>query len=425
MFNVLVIAYYFPPKGLSGVQRTLKFVKYLPQYNWRPFVLTSGVNAYYAYDYSLLKDLEGKNIDIIRVDGTDVNSMLPMQGLVAMPSERIRKFLSYLSSFIFVPDNKKGWSKKAYISAKEIITNNKIDLIFVSAPPFSSFNLGVRLKNEFNIPLVLDYRDLWYGFQFGRHLLPFHKAAIKRMEYKALKTADKVIVINRRIKEKIMEYFPFVSHRQITIIPHGFDPEDFHQSAKLPRTSQKMILTYSGLFYENITPKYLFSAFKTLTIERPDISSNIEIQLIGVVRKEVIALINELGLQNHIKCLGYLPHIESINRLLASDVLWITVGKGKNADTISSSKFFEYIGTGKPVFGSVVDGVLKTALQDYGASYISSPDNPEEIKRMLVKIYEDFRLGKLPEPNSEFVEKYRRDFLTEQLSKEFQFLVRE
>ncbi len=424
MFKVLVIAYYFPPKGLSGVQRTLKFVKYMPKFNWQPTVLTSGLNAYYAYDYSLLKEVDESVVKIVRVSAKEINSLIPKKGTIKMPGEFLRKTLSFFSSFFFIPDNKKQWAKNALIEARKLLKEEQYDLIFVTGPPFSSFTIAAQLKKEFDVPLAIDYRDLWYGNHFAIYPTPYHKSRIKQLEYKVLKSADKIIVNNRRIKEKVMEYFPFVSHRDIIIIPHGFDQEDFEKSGTEPKTKDKLVLAHSGLFYEYITPKYFLNAFKTLVAERPDIASNIELVFIGVLRKSLLRQIRKLKLEPFIKISGYVSHIESVRKILSSDVLWMMIGEGRNSDSIAPSKVFEYIGTRKPIIGMIQDdSIIKTSLQEYKASYICDPYDEKAIKELLLKVYEDFRLNKLPQPDPEVVTRYRRDNLTEILGKELQFLV--
>jgi hypothetical protein len=117
MFKVLVLAYYFPPMGLSGVQRTLKFVKYLKNFNWEPTVITAGDVGYYAHDYSLLKEAETAGIRIIRTEANDPNSLLSRFGTIKPPSELVRKILNRLGQTFFIPDNKLSWSKKAYKKA--------------------------------------------------------------------------------------------------------------------------------------------------------------------------------------------------------------------------------------------------------------------------------------------------------------------
>lgn len=425
MFKVLVIAYYFPPAGLSGVQRTLKFVKYMPDNNWKPTVLTTGKTAYYAHDYSLLDEIKDKEIEIVRVQGREINSLLAKKGTVKMPSEIVRKTFSFFSSLFFVPDNKKSWGRKAYPVAQKLLRHEQFDLIFVTGPPFSTVNLAVKLKKEFNIPLVIDYRDLWYGYQFGIYVTPYHKYLIKKMEYNALKAADKVTVTNRKIKEKLMDYYKFLSFNDIVIITHGFDPQDFQKAGIVKKAGDKLVITYSGIFYEYITPKYFLKAIKEISIERPDIAGYIKLHFVGILRKENKRLIKKLKLQNYVYEFGYVNHLEAIKHLLASDVLWLTVGYGKNVETHSAGKLYEYIGSEKPIIGCVPEGALKNTLTEYGASFICKPDSVTEIKNCIYQVFKLYVSGQLPKPNKEVVEKHRRDYLTEMMTKEFQFLIKE
>ncbi len=424
MYKVLVIAYYFPPIGLSGVQRTLKFVKYMKDYNWMPTVITTETAGYYAHDYSQLKEIEKFGIDIVRVNGNGINSKLASKGTIKMPREIIRKTLSRVSNVFFIPDNKKGWAKQVYFTAKELIKKENYELVFVTAPPFSAVNTAVKLKKDFAIPFIIDYRDLWYGNQFGFYPTPLHSYLHKKQEYTALKAADKVIATNRKMKEKIIHYYKFLTFEDIFIIPHGFDPEDFKNVNPLHKPNKKMKLTYSGIFYEYITPKYFLNAFKQLTLSRPDIAANIELHFIGFLRDENKKLIGKLGLQEFVKEYGYLEHREALVKIMSSDILWMMVGNGRNADTISSSKLYEYFGTRKPILVSVPDGALKSASVEYKASFITAPDDVEGIKNMIIKIYELYAKNELPNPDEEFIQKHRRDYLTEQLTKQFQFLVK-
>lgn len=424
MFKVLVIAYYFPPLGLSGVQRTLKFVKYLPQYDWDPFVLTCENIAYFSHDSELLNETVENNMRIVRVAGKDINSLMSGRGTMRMPPEFLRKLLNRLSQTFFIPDNKIGWTKKAILIARELLRNEKFDLIFVSAPPFSAFRMGVKLKKEFNLPLIVDYRDLWFGNHFSFYPTPLHSYLHKRMEYKSLKAVDKIITTNRRMKERLLEWYKFLSFKDIYIIPQGFDPGDFEGLIPEKKLKTKMILMYSGIFYEFITPNYFIKAFKLLTLERPEVAANIELHFTGFLRKENQKLIKKLSLQEFIKDNGYLTHRAALLKTISSDVLWLMVGHAKNADTISMGKAWEYFGTRKPIIGCVPDGSLKNALEEYQAAFITEPDNIEQIKDTILKVYELFVANKFPVPDEEFISKLRRDYLTEQLTKQMQFLIK-
>jgi glycosyltransferase involved in cell wall biosynthesis len=396
----------------------------MPQNNWMPTVLTSGNNAYFAYDHSLLEEINNEQVKIVRVEANEINSLLPKNESVKMPSEPIRKLLSYISSWFFVPDNKRPWVKKAVEAGRALLKEDSYDLIFVTGPPFSSVEVAVQLKKEFDIPMVIDYRDLWYGYHFAMYPTPLHRRLVKKGEYRALKAAEKIVVVNRRVKEKIMEYYKFIGHSDVLIIPHGYDQDDFDSAGTEPKPKDKMVLTYSGLFYEYITPKYVLNAFKELLRERPDYASNIQLQFIGVLRKSLIRQIKKLKLEQYVKVTGYVSHSDSVRKIKSSDVLWLMIGRGNNSDTISTGKLYEYIGSRKPIIGFVVDGAAKAVLKEYKASYISDPYDIQEIKSTIIHAYEDFRLGKLPVPAEEYVEKYRRDSLTAQLTKDLQFLVK-
>ena len=425
MYKVLVLAYYFPPMGLSGVQRTLKFAKYLKNYNWEPTVITAGTTGYYAHDNSLLKEAEEANIKIIRIEGKEINSLISGRGTVKIPPELFRKILSRVSSSFLIPDNKVFWSRKAFKKCKEILSVEKYDLVFVSAPPFSAINTAIKLKKEFNIPVIIDYRDLWFGNQFAFYPSPLQSHLHKKMEYNALKAADKIIVTNRNMKEKILNNFKFLTFEDIFIISHGFDPKDFDELVVEQKPNNKMQITYSGIFYEYITPKYFLKAFKKLLEERPDIAADIQLNFVGILRKENRKLISKLNIQQFVKEYGYLNHKEALTKCMQSDILWMMVGYGRNADTISSGKLYEYFGTKKPIIACLPGGALKTAATDYGASFITSPNNIDEIKNVLLQVYEQYKNSTLPASDEEFIQKHRRDFLTEQLSKQFLLSVKD
>ncbi|MFC2134254.1 glycosyltransferase [Bacteroidota bacterium] len=423
--KVLVIAYYFPPMGLSGVQRTLKFTKYMSSYNWKPTVITTGKTAYYAHDKQLLEEAEKSDIEIIRTEGKDINSIIHKLGTVKMPAEWIRKILSLISKTFFIPDNKIWWANKAYKISASLIKKNKYDLIFVSIPPFSSFIIAAKLKQKYNIPLVVDYRDLWFGNHFAFYPTPYHKYKHKKLEEAALRIADKIVAVNRVIKAKILTTYKFLDYDNIVIIPHGYDEMDFAKLRKYKVNNRKMRITYAGIFYENITPKFLFKAFSDLIQEKPKIAKNIEFVFVGHFRKENVKLVKKYNLTEYITEMGYLNHTDSVKQLMLSDILWVMLGKSPNIDTVSSGKLFEYFGSRKVVLATLPEGASQTAAQEYGASFITGYNDIEGIKNQLIAMHKLYKQNKLPQPNEEFCKKHERKYLTEQLIKQFQFIIKE
>lgn len=425
MFKVLVVAYYFPPMGLSGVQRTLKFVKYMRNYNWEPTVITSGNVAYFAHDKSLTDELNSLDIKVIRVSGSkEPNSILSKFGTVKLPGEFIRNVFDKLNQTFYIPDNKKSWSKLAYKKIVEILNKERYDALFITCPPFSAFEIISKIKKTYDIPLFADYRDLWYKSYFSFYATPFHKLLHKKKEYWALKSADRITVTNRKIKEKLLHTYPFLTFEDVVIISHGYDHEDFEKIPAQPKPQNKMVLMYSGIFMVYNTPKYFLQAFKQLTIERPDIASNIELHFVGFLRKENQKLIRKLKLQAFVKDHGYVNHTDAIAKIKSADVLWFMVGRRRNIDAILPGKVYEYIGARKSVLACVPDGAAKMAVEESGAGFICSPDNVNEIKDTILKVYNNYKNGTLPIPTDDIVEKFRRDNLTEVLTKQFQMKLR-
>ena len=220
------------------------------------------------------------------------------------------------------------------------------------------------------------------------------------MENRALRICQKVIAVNRKIKEKLLTTYKFLNFDDVFIIPHGYGQQDFEGLQPIPKTNDKMKITYSGIFYENITPKYLLRAFKVLTKERPDIAQNIELHFVGHFRKENQKLVKKLNLQEYVFEHGYLEHI------ISTDILWIMLGNSKKMESVSAGKLFEYFGSGKPIMASLPEGASRAAVEEYGASFITSPDNENEIKEMLIKVHELYKKKALPVPDETFVLKH-------------------
>ncbi|HDZ59093.1 MAG TPA: glycosyl transferase family 1, partial [Ignavibacteriales bacterium] len=415
MFKVLVIAYYFPPMGLSGVQRTLKFVKYMKNYNWEPTVFTTGNVGYFAHDESLYKELNELKIRVIRTIGNDPNTLLSKYGTIKLPRESIRKTFNKLSQTFFIPDNKTSWSKQVYKLASKLMNKETFDAIYVTIPPYSAFMTAAKLKNKFNVPLFVDYRDMWYDSYLAFYPTPVHKYLNKKYEYNSLKAADRVIVTNRKIKEKLINTYQFLTFDDIVILPHGFDPEDFEYIPAEPKLNHKMRITYSGIFYAHNTAKYFLKAFKKLVYEKPEVAARIELHFVGYLGKQNERLVRKLNLQEYVVDQGYLTHSDAIGIIKSSDVLWMMLGKWKYSETIAPGKLYEYFGSQKPIIGCVPDGVAKTALQDYEASFICPPDDIEKIKESIFEAYKLFIKKELPVPDPEKLIQYRRDYLTEQL----------
>jgi glycosyltransferase involved in cell wall biosynthesis len=418
--RVLVIAYYFPPMGLSGVQRTLKFVKYLPKYAWRPTVLTVEPRGYYAKDESLMRDLENPDIRVVRTAPAGPGK-LSKKDIVELPPERMRKTLSRFSDMLFIPDNKVGWIPDAVKRALKLHKETPFDLIFSTAPPFTDFLIGAAVKEKINKPLVLDYRDPWVDYPFKFYPTPLHKRRNIALERRALRASSHIITTNRRVKEVLISRYRFLGYQDIDIIPQGYDPEDF-AGLKVDggghTRPDKMKITYAGVFWEDRVPDYFLQALHDLFHEKPKLRGRIEAVFAGNFREENTKLVTKLGLQDTVKVLGYLPHAECVREIVDSDVLWVIVGD----DLGSPGKTYEYIGARKPILGCVPQGFLKQTIEEAGGTTVA-PNDIVGIKKAIAAYFDQFERRALKGPKPEVAERYDRLRLTGSLVKIFESLM--
>lgn len=415
--NVLVIAYYFPPMGLSGVQRTEKFVKYLSNYGWYPVVLTVSPGGYYAYDKSLLKEVEDAGVDIIRTGSIDPTRLYKPGEAVKLPRESVRKLMNRASQTVFIPDNKIGWKKSAVRKIEEVKDTYNIELVFSTAPPFTDHIIGRDLSRTLQVPLVLDYRDAWLDYQFAFYPTPLHRYAHYNLEKSCLKAASKVVVVNRKIKIKILEQYSFLHYNDVNIIPQGFDPADFTvDSLPSPPDSHTMRITHTGTFIEDITPVPLLNAVAKIFNENPKLRGRIKLTFAGLFREAHEKVIKKLGLQNDVELLGYIDHRSCTGVMMNSDVLFLTLGKKKNHEHHTTGKLYDYFGARKPILAAVPEGIVSQIVTETGTGVVTDPENIDEIASAVLQYFEKFRRRELlPVPESA-VEKYDRTKLTGDLA---------
>jgi hypothetical protein len=160
-----------------------------------------------------------------------------------------------------------------------------------------------------------------------------------------------------------------------------------------------------------------------LADEQPNVAQDIELHFFGLFRKEHLKRIRRMGLQDFVTIHGYRNHTDSVSGIMSCDALWMMVGNARNADTISSGKLYEYFGSQKPLLVSVPEGALSQAAQKYDAAIVTEPDNIQQIKLAILRLYKSYKEDKLPTPNLDVIQQYRRDVLTEQLTKELHFVV--
>lgn len=408
--------------GMGGVQRTLKFAKYLLKYNWQPIVLTINPKKYFAIDEYLLE--EALNCGII-IERTGKEELNVTKIVTRVPKERFRKIRSRISQLFFIPDSKIFWKKKALRKIDSLWKKyGGFDLVFATAPPYTDFLIGQEVKKKYKIPLVSDYRDAWVDSPvLNFYPTPFHKKANEKLERNVIKDSNIVITTNRRVKEMIIRRYENISYNDVKIFSHGFDNEDFEiaKTKKLPLTN-KMRITYSGSFYTR-NPKFYFNAIKKFYDKYPETRNRVEFLFLGIFTKELINYAKQLNILNSLNLPGYVNHMECVKYLLASDVLFLLISRGENEDAAMPGKVGEYIGSRKNIIACIPDGVTKKLLEKYNAIKFISEENPELISNTIYDYYKLWESNKMPEANEEMIKLYDRKTLTSQLAKEFNYLL--
>lgn len=410
--------------GMGGVQRTAKFAKYLHLFGWQPLVLTVTPKIYLASDNCLLNDVEKAGVKIFRTgskNGINRNGISDTHKVIKFRKDSNRKLLSNISQTFLIPDSKILWKSKALQLAESIISENKVDLIYATAPPYTDFLIACELKEKFGIPIVLDYRDSWIDCPNNFYATPIHRNIHRKMETNVLEFADKIITINSRIKELILERYSFVNENNIVVIPQGFDPEDFQDNDMKtgPYKSKKMRITYSGSFLNYYTPKYFLDGMKIAFDKRPDLKDKIEACFIGTFPDEYKEYTVQLGIESAVNVAGYVEHSVCTQFLAESDVLWMMINRTGRSDLHSTGKLYEYFGAGKPIIACVPEGVARKSLEGYGAVTLTEPDDSPAIADAILKYYDRFITGTLPKPNKEMTDMYDRKILSGKLAEEF------
>ncbi|MCX7878577.1 MAG: glycosyltransferase family 4 protein [Ignavibacteria bacterium] len=422
MKKVLIISYYFPPMGMGGVQRTAKFAKYLNLYGWQAYVLTVSPKIYLAEDYCLLEDTRKAGVTIFRT-GKEITERNGHK-VIEFKKDSNRKFLSNLSQTFLIPDSKIFWKRKAVQLGEKIITENKIDLIFATAPPYTDFLIGCELKEKYGLPLVSDYRDSWADCPNNFYPTAFHRKLHGKLERKVLDTSDKVITINKRIKELLIERYPFIEEDKISVIPHGFDSEDF-LGFKPEKAKDKFRISYAGSFMNYYTPEYFLEALKIINETYPEKALDIEAVFIGTFPEKYKRVAEDYGISSMITYTGYLKHSDCVKMLMDSDVLWMMIKKTAKSDLHSTGKLYEYFGTKKPIIACVPEGTARNSLEGHGAAIITEPDSSKQIADAVLKFYDLYKSGQLPSADESFIRRYDRKYLAGMLAEEFNQLVPE
>jgi len=415
--KVLIITYYWPPSGGSGVQRWLKFVKYLQDFGIEPVVFTVDNPKYPILDPSLEKEIP-KNITILKQPIWEPNNILSFfkkentqqsAGFLNPNPTFFGKILQYIRANYFIPDARKFWIQPSVKYLKQYLSENKIDAIITSGPPHSLHLTGLELKKELNIKWISDFRDPWTEIDYLEQL-PLTKKSIQihqELEKEVVEKSDAVLVIGKTMKENFSKF-----SKKIHVITNGFDTDVISQKATL---DTKFTITHVGLMNADRNPISLWKAIQEISQENKEFAKDYQIQFVGRIAPEVRDSLEEYQIKNSTD-IGYVLHQEVTKYQQRSQVLLLAINNVKSAKGVITGKIFEYLQAKRPILAiGPTDGDLAEILKETHSGIIVNFDAVENLKKEILQLYRSFKNGNL-ESKSSNIEHYHRRNLTEKLA---------
>jgi glycosyltransferase involved in cell wall biosynthesis len=418
--KILIITYYWPPAGGPGVQRWLKFVKYLPDFGIQPLVYIPENPTYPIIDKILVKEVSEKAI-IIRhkiIEPYQIASFFSKNktkkissGII--PNKKKQSFLDKLFLLIrgnlFIPDARVFWVKPSVRFLEKYIAENSIDTIVTSGPPHSLHLIGLELKQKTNVKWIADFRDPWttIGYHKSLRLSNYASKKHKFLEHKVLNAADNIIVTSKTTKTE----FEAITLKPIEVITNGYDIEDTDKQD----LDAKFSLAHIGSFLSERNPAILWESLVGLLSEIPDFNKHLEIKLIGAVSQEVLETITQFGLNPYLNNLGYVSHADAIAHQKKSQALLLIEIDSEETRSIIPGKLFEYMVSGRPVIAiGPIHSDFEEIISHTNTGVFLHYSEKEKLKNVILDYYNQYLEGKL-KSNGVGLQKYSRKSLTKEL----------
>lgn len=422
MKSVLIISYYWPPAGGAGVQRMLKFSKFLPEFGWKPLLLCPENPVYPITDSSLSAEIP-KEAEIFRsyafepfssyarLTGKRISEISnPATVLAAEHAGWMPKIGSWVRANLFLPDGRIGWVPFAIEKARKIIREKNPAAILTTGTPHSAHLIGKSLKNTFGIRWIADFRDPWVDIHYNQRL-PRQSWAIRwdrALERSVLSEADEVVTVSEQLSELLNQQV----RRSYTLIPNGFDPDDFPEKTEPEsENSGRVRIHHVGTLPETSVPEHLFRALAQLAPEqRP------EMVFTGSVHQRVPELVAAYALQSDVRCEPYLPYTEAAQRMMQADALLLIIPDTEHNRGIVTGKVFNYLGAGRPVILlGPRDGDAARMLHQSGYTAGCEHHDVEGMRHLLKKVTKSWVASEKKKANAAHIATYNRRRQTEQL----------
>ncbi|MGJ8743736.1 glycosyltransferase family 4 protein [Polaribacter sp.] len=412
--KVLIITYYWPPAGGSGVQRWLKFVKYLQNFDIEPVVYTVDEANYPKEDKSLIGQIP-KNITVLKQpiwQPTDVLFWKKKKDVnIGISNVGKNGFLSFVRGNFFIPDPKIFWVKPSVHYLQKYINDNKIDVIISTGPPHSMHLIAQKLFHKNDVKWIADFRDPWSDLYYNNDFNQgsYAKNKNKKLEHAVLKSADCILTVSNTLQKEFAK-----TAKRVEVITNGFDDEVLESS--MVALDKKFSISYIGLLPKQSNPSSLFKVLNVLCEENINFKNDLVLNFIGDISDEVKKEIDDTNLNANTIFKGYVAHEEAIQYQKQAQVLLLLIPNIKKSKGILTGKLFEYLTAKRPILAlGPEEGDLATILKETNAGVVISFDNEEKLAREIRALYHQYKKGNLV-GNSKNIGKYHRKELTKELA---------
>jgi len=419
--KLLIITYYFPPAGGPGVQRWLKFTKYLPEFGVQPIVYVPENPTYPIVDEGLVSQISDKVIVLknkiwepYQLASVFSKNKTKKISSGIFPHKKKQTFLDktflWVRGNLFIPDARVFWVKPSAAYLEKYIKENNIDTIVTSGPPHSLHLIGLELKEKLDVKWFADFRDPWttIGYHKALRLSDYAAKKHKDLEHKVLNSADTIIVTSKTTKTE----FEAITNKPISVITNGYDIENVEKQT----LDTKFTLAHIGSFLSDRNPPFLWECLVELLQEIPDFKRHLEIKLIGAVSQEVLDAIGEFNLNTYLNLLGYVSHHEAIAHQKKSQVLLLIEINSEDTKSIIPGKLFEYMVSNRPIVAIGPQGSdFADIIKETNTGVFFDYSEKAKLKSVLLDFYNQFLEGKL-QANGVGLQQYSRKNLTKQLA---------
>ncbi|HEY8892355.1 MAG TPA: glycosyltransferase [Clostridium sp.] len=437
MKNILIIAYFYPPLGGAGVQRTLKFAKFLEKFGYNVNVLTvdnekgtikdeslklestDGIKVFRAKQIEnfIVSAIVNRKVTDVKIDNKEKNVKESFKiTLKSKVKKKIKKYLLNVYRNMYIPDDKISWKKDAVKLGLKIIKEEKIDIIYSTSSPYTGHLIALELKQKSNVPWIADFRDQWVANPFVDYST-YAMSKNEKMEKAVIEKADAVISVSKPIIEDFIDRYKNQETDKFKVITNGYDEEDF-DNFNMDLETSKYIITHNGTLYGKRSPKNFLIAIDRLIEDKKIRQMELTIRFVGQIGKDAQEDIRFFiaKYDNIIEFISYLPHKESLKKLEYSSATLLIIEAGVGSEGIYTGKLFEYIRSGRNVIGIVPPGVANDLILDTNIGFCCHPEKVDEIYDAIYKSYSIWKgTQKKLDINWEKVKKYNRENLTREL----------